>query len=233
MQRFTIMAWPVLATIHLPLRSGLCAERSTLSGGGAERDGFAAIGGGEMAEPRERRDHEPRALLDLLALREMARDLFDGSAAPWPLRARASPQPSPPVPRQSGICASSPVKPPRTGTPLALARACPLPVSCGGARPQGAPSRRRNRSAGSGNPGAASGPCRSSPAMERCWLSATSLEDLLVQKHRRPAIGLEDERIEPLMELLQDEYEALVLDALVPAPKASHAFSFRARYTFA
>ena len=30
-----------------------------------------------MAEPRERRDHEPGALLDLFALREMARDLLD------------------------------------------------------------------------------------------------------------------------------------------------------------
>ena len=31
-----------------------------------------------MSEPRQRRDHEPGALRDLFALREMPRDLFDG-----------------------------------------------------------------------------------------------------------------------------------------------------------
>ena len=40
-------------------------------------------------------------------------------------------------------------------------------------------------------------------------------QDLLVRKRRRPAIGLEDELIQPLVQFLQDENEALVLDALV------------------
>ena len=40
-------------------------------------------------------------------------------------------------------------------------------------------------------------------------------EDLLVRKRRRPAIGFEDELIQPLVQFLQDENEALVLDALV------------------
>ena len=40
-------------------------------------------------------------------------------------------------------------------------------------------------------------------------------QDLLVRKRRRPAIGFEDELIQPLVQFLQDENEALVLDALV------------------
>jgi hypothetical protein len=58
------------------LRTGLCAERLALSGG-AKRDGLT-VGGGEVSKPRQRRDHEPGALLDLLGLREVPRDLFDG-----------------------------------------------------------------------------------------------------------------------------------------------------------
>jgi hypothetical protein len=56
------------------------ALRRDRSLGGAQRKGFAAVGGGEMAEAGQRRDHEADALLDLFALREPFLLLFRGAA---------------------------------------------------------------------------------------------------------------------------------------------------------
>ena len=46
-------------------------------------------------------------------------------------------------------------------------------------------------------------------------------QDLFIRKRRGPAISFEDKLIQPLVQLLQDENEAPVLDALVFGVKRS------------
>ena len=50
MQRFTIMAWPVLATIHLPLRTGLCAVIAALVRLGHLASADGGIGAAEIID---------------------------------------------------------------------------------------------------------------------------------------------------------------------------------------
>ena len=168
-----------------------------------------------MAEPRQRRDHEPGALLDLLALREMARDLFDAQRLLGRFehahdgdglrqflagRERWLHLPQIVLEEKRALLLRKPV--------LLLFRAAALFLK---ARLLGVRAEARDLV------------LRAQPAdLAGLLLDGALLverdeppQDLLVRKRRRPAIGFEDELIEPLVQLLQDENEALILDALV------------------
>ena len=187
-----------------------------------------------MPEPRQRRDHEPDALLDLLALREMARDLFDGQRLLGRFehahhsdglfqflagRERRLHLPQIVLEEKRALLLRQPV--------LLLFRAAALFFK---ARLFGVGAEARDLI------------IRAQPAdLAGLLLDGALLvqrdkpfEDFLVRKRRGPAIGFEDERIEPLVQFLQDENEALILDALVFGGERLRPLSaFRARCTFA